>query len=164
MEIFINPKPISKENFSKFGDVISTKDINSIDVNNGYAKRYDNIANLNTSKDNGKTTISIFSALKRQFPMKIDMMEKHPLGSQAFIPMKETTFLSLVAPQGDKPELNQIESFIVPPGIGINYNPGIWHFPLISTEDMNFLVVDRKGLGNNLVIEDLKKEKIILKY
>ena len=164
MEIFINPKPISKENFSKFGDVISTKDINSIDVNNGYAKRYDNIANLNTSKDNGKTTISIYSALKRQFPMKIDMMEKHPLGSQAFIPMKETTFLSLVAPQGDKPELNQIESFIVPPGIGINYNPGIWHFPLISTEDMNFLVVDRKGLGDNLVIEDLKKEKIILKY
>jgi len=164
MEIFINPKPISKENFSKFGDVISTKDINSIDVNNGYAKRYDNIANLNTSKDNGKTTISIFSALKRQFPMKIDMMEKHPLGSQAFIPMKETTFLSLVAPQGDKPELNQIESFIVPPGIGINYNPGIWHFPLISTEDINFLVVDRKGLGDNLVIEDLKKEKIILKY
>ena len=163
MEIFINPKPISKENFSKFGDVISTKDINSIDVNNGYAKRYDNIVNLNTSKDNGKTTISIFSALKRQFPMKIDMMEKHPLGSQAFIPMKETTFLSLVAPQGDKPELNQIESFIVPPGIGINYNPGIWHFPLISTEDMNFLVVDRKGLGDNLVIEDLKKKKKILK-
>ena len=160
MEIFINPKPISKENFSKFGDVISTKDINSIDVN----KRYDNIVNLNTSKDNGKTTISIFSALKRQFPMKIDMMEKHPLGSQAFIPMKETTFLSLVAPQGDKPELNQIESFIVPSGIGINYNPGIWHFPLISTEDMNFLVVDRKGVGDNLVIEDLKNEKIILKY
>ena len=164
MEIFINPKPISKENFSKFGDVISIKDINSIDVNKDYAKRYDNIGNLNTSKDNGETTISIFSALKRQFPMKIDMMEKHPLGSQAFIPMKETTFLSLVAPQGDKPELNQIESFIVPPGIGINYNPGIWHFPLISTEDMNFLVVDRKGVGDNLVIEDLKNEKIILKY
>ena len=164
MEIFINPKPISKENFSKFGDVISTKDINSIDINNGYAKRYDNIANLNTSKDNGETTISIFSALKRQFPMKIDMMEKHPLGSQAFIPIKETTFLCLVAPQGDKPDLNQIESFIVPSGIGINYNPGIWHFPLISTEDMNFLVVDRKGVGDNLVIEDLKNEKIILKY
>ena len=60
MEIFIIPKPISKENFSKFGDVISTKDINPIDINNGYAKRYDNIANLNTSKDNGETTISIF--------------------------------------------------------------------------------------------------------
>ena len=164
METIVRPKPINKLNFSGFGDVVSTKDINPTDINNGYAKRYDNIANLNTSKDNGRTTISIFSALKREFPMKIDMMEKHPLGSQAFIPMKETTFLSFVAPQGDKPDLNKIASFIVPPGIGINYKLGIWHFPLISTEDMNFLVIDRKGLGNNLVIEDLKNEKIILKY
>ena len=164
METIIKPKPINKSNFSGFGDVISTKDINPIDINNGYAKRYDNIANLNTSKDNGETTISIFSALKRQFPMKIDMMEKHPLGSQAFIPLKETTFLCLVSPQGDKPDLNQIESFIVPSGIGINYNPGIWHFPLISTEDMNFLVVDRKGSGNNLIIENLEKENLILKF
>ena len=96
--------------------------------------------------------------------MKIDMMEKHPLGSQAFIPMKETTFLVFVAPKGSEPNLNKIESFIVPPGIGINYNPEIWHFPLISTEDMNFLVIDRKGLGDNLVIKNLNKEKIILNY
>ena len=164
METIIKPKPINKSNFSGFGDVISTKDINPIDINNGYAKRYDNIANLNTSKDNGETTISIFSALKRQFPMKIDMMEKHPLGSQAFIPMKETTFLVLVAPQSDKPNLNKIECFVIPPGIGINYKPGTWHFPLISTEDMNFLVVDRKGSGENLIIENLENEKIILKY
>ena len=164
MEILINPKPINKENFSKFGDMISTNNIKPININNGYAKRFDDIANLNTSKDNGETTISIFSALKREFPMKVDMMEKHPLGSQAFIPMKETTFLILVAPQGDKPDLKKIESFIIPPGIGVNYNPGIWHFPLISTEDMNFLVVDRKGSGKNLVIENLDNEKIILKY
>ena len=164
MEVLITRKAISKENFLKFGDVISTKNIEPININNGYAKRFDNIANLNTSKDNGETTISIFAALKRDFPMKIDMMEKHPLGSQAFIPMKETTFLVLVAPEGGKPDIKKIESFIVPPGIGVNYNPGTWHFPLISTEDMNFLVVDRKGSGNNLVIQNLEKEKILLKY
>ena len=83
---------------------------------------------------------------------------------QAFIPMKETTFIAFVAPNGDKPDLNKIEAFIIPPGIGINYNPGIWHFPLISTEDMNFLVVDRKGSGDNLVIENLEDKKIILEY
>ena len=160
----IKPVSITKDNFSQFGDVISTKDIKPIEINNGYAKRYDGIANLNTSKDNGVTTISIFSALKRNFPMKIDMMEKHPLGSQAFIPMKETTFLAFVAPNGDKPDLNKIEAFIIPPGIGINYKPGTWHFPLISTEDMNFLVVDRKGSGDNLVIKNLDKENITLKY
>ena len=164
MEITIKPKPISKENFSKFGDMITTDNIKPIEINNGYAKRFDGIANLNTATDNGETTISIFSALKRNFPMKIDMMEKHPLGSQAFIPMKETTFLAFVAPHGEKPELNKIESFIIPPGIGINYNPGTWHFPLISTEDMNFLVIDRKGSGDNLVIENLEDKNVILKY
>jgi len=164
MEIIINPKPITKENFSKFGDMISTNDIKPIEINNGYAKRFDGIANVDTSKDNGETIISIFSALKRSFPMKIDMMEKHPLGSQAFVPMKETTFLVFVAPKGNKPDLNKIEAFIVPPGIGVNYNPGTWHFPLIATEDMNFLVVDRKGSGDNLVIENLDKEEVILKY
>ena len=96
--------------------------------------------------------------------MKIDMMEKHPLGSQAFIPMKETTFLVLVAPEGIKPNIEKIESFIIPKGIGINYKPGTWHFPLISTENMNFLVVDRNGPGNNLVVEDLNKEEIVLNY
>ena len=163
-EKIIEPIPITKENFAKYGDMISTKDIEPLEINNGYAKRYDGIAKLNTSKDNGETTISIFSALKRSFPMKIDMMEKHPLGSQAFIPMKETTFLVFVAPREEKLDLNKIEAFIIPPGIGVNYNPGNWHFPLISTEDMNFLVVDRKGSGENLVIENLDKENITLKY
>ena len=164
MKIIINPKPITKENFAKYGDVITTKDIKPLEINDGYAKRFDGIANLDTSIDGGETTICIFSTLKRSFPMKIDMMEKHPLGSQAFIPMQETTFLVLVAPKGGKPNINEIESFIVPPHIGVNYNPGIWHFPLISTKDMNFLVVDRKGSGDNLVLEDLNKEEIFLKY
>ena len=164
MEIIINPKPITKENFSKFGDMITTNDIKPIEINNGYAKRFDGIANVDTSKDNGETIISIFSALKRSFPMKIYMMEKHPLGSQAFVPMKETTFLVFVAPKDNKLDLNKIEAFIVPPGIGVNYNPGTWHFPLISTENMNFLVIDRKGSGDNLVIENLDKKEIVLKY
>ena len=164
MKISITPKNITKDNFSKFGDVITTDGINPIEINEGFAKRFDGIANLDTSTDNGETTICIFSALKRSFPMKIDMMEKHPLGSQAFIPMKETTFLAFVAPEGDKPDLNKIESFIIPTGIGVNYNPGIWHFPLISTEDMNFLVVDRLGDGDNLVLHDLNKENITLEF
>ena len=160
----IKPKLITKENFKKFGDMISTEDIKPLEINNGFAKRYDGIANLDTKKNNGESTICIFSALKRSFPMKIDMMEKHPLGSQAFIPMKETVFLSFVAPEGEKPDLTRVEAFIIPKGIGVNYNPGIWHFPLISTEDMNFLVVDRKGEGDNLIIYDLKKENISIDF
>ena len=164
MEKIIKPTKINRSNFSAYGDLISTADINPIDINAGYAKRFGDLADLNTSKDGGKTIVSIFSALKRNFPMKIDMMEKHPLGSQAFIPMKETTFLSFVAPSGESPDINKIQSFIIPPKTGINYKPGIWHFPLISTEDTSFLVIDRKGSGKNLIIHKFEKENIILDY
>tara|TARA_B100001250_G_scaffold399617_1_gene409229 strand:+ start:1945 stop:2436 length:492 start_codon:yes stop_codon:yes gene_type:complete len=162
MKIIIKPKKITRKNFSKFGEVIDTKKKKPILINNGYAKRFDDLGKVNTSIKKGNTIISIFSAKKRSFPMKIDMMEKHPLGSQAFIPMKETTFLVFVAPRGKEPNVNKIKSFIVPKQTGVNYKPGIWHFPLISNKNMNFLVIDRKGKGNNLIIHNFKK-KILLK-
>ena len=164
MDTIIKPIKITRKNFTKYGELISSDDVYPIDINAGYAKRFDNLANINTHKDEGKAIVSIFSAIKRSFPMKIDMMEKHPLGSQAFIPMKETTFLSFVAPPGESPDINKIQSFIIPPKTGINYKPGVWHFPLISTEDTNFLVIDRKGKGENLIIHKFEKEKIILNY
>ena len=160
----IKAKKITKKNFSKFGQLIDTSKKNPININDGYAKRFDNLINIDASKKKGEAIVSIFKAKKRRFPMKIDMMEKHPLGSQAFIPMKETTFLCFVAPPGESPEINKIQSFIIPPKNGINYKPGTWHFPLISTEDTNFLVIDRKGEGKNLIIHKFKKEKIILNY
>ena len=63
-----------------------------------------------------------------------------------------------------KPEIDKIESFIIPKGKGVNYKAGVWHFPLIATEVMDFLVVDRKGSGENLIIENLVQEKILLEY
>ena len=164
MKIIIKPKKITRKNFQKYGDLISVKKKKSININNGYAKRFDNLCRINTSSKKGKTIMSIFSAKKRKFPMNIKMMEKHPLGSQAFVPMNETTFLVFVAPKGKRPNTKKIESFIVPKQTGINYKPGIWHFPLISSKNMNFLVIDRKGIGNNLVIHNFKNEKISLKY
>ena len=164
MKKIIKPTGITRENFAAYGNLISSDSIKPININAGYAKRFDNLAKINTSKDKGETIVSIFSALKRSFPMKIDMMEKHPLASQAFVPMKETIFLSFVAPPGDAREINKIQSFIIPPKMGINYKPGIWHFPLISTEDTNFLVIDRKGSGENLTIHKFEREEIILEY
>ena len=164
MKIIIKPKKITRKNFKKFGDVICTKKIKPININDGYAKRFHNLSNINTLKKNGSTIMSIFSAKKRKFPMNIKMMEKHPLGSQAFIPMNETTFLVFVAPKDKKPNTKKIKSFIVPKQTGINYKPGVWHFPLISTKNMNFLVIDRQGNGKNLIIHNFEKEKIILEY
>ena len=162
MKIKIKPKMANKKNFKKFGQIIDTSKKKYFRINDGFAKRYDNLGKINTSINKGKTIVSIFSAKKRRFPMKIDMMEKHPLGSQAFVPMKETSFLVFVAPKGNQPNLTKIESFRIPKQTGINLNPGVWHFPLISMKDMNFLVIDRKGKGKNLIIHKFKKEKIYL--
>ena len=162
MKIKINPKKVSKKNFKKFGQIIDTSKKKYFKINNGYAKRYDNLGKIDTASKKGRTIVSIFSAKKRRFPMKIDMMEKHPLGSQAFVPMKETSFLVFVAPKAKVPNLKKIESFRIPKQKGINLNRGIWHFPLISTKNMNFLVIDRKGKGNNLIIHKFRKEKIYL--
>ena len=164
MNKIIKPIKISKDNFMEFGELISIDGVNPIDINAGYAKRFHNLININTSKDEGKTIVSIFSALKRTFPMKIDMMEKHPLSSQAIMPMKETTFLCFVAPSGEIPMIEKIKSFIIPPKTGINYKSGIWHFPLISTEDTDFLVIDRKRSGKNLIIHQFDKDEISLQY
>ena len=164
METIIKPIEITRKNFAAYGDLISSDNIKPIDINAGYAKRFNNLANIDISKNKGEAIVSIFSALKRTFPMKIDMMEKHPLGSQAFMPMKEITFLSFVAPPGETPEINKIQSFIIPPKMGINYKPGVWHFPLISTENTNFIVIDRKGNGENLIIHKFEKDEILLKY
>ena len=159
----VKAKNITKKNFSKFGQLINTSKKNPININDGYAKRFDDLVNLDTSKKRGNSIVSIFKAKKRSFPMIIDMMEKHPLGSQAFIPMEDTKFLVFVAPKGNKPNIDKIKSFIVPKQTGINYKAGIWHFPLISIKNMNFLIIDRKGKGNNLVIYKFKKDKIVLK-
>ena len=72
----IKAKKITKKNFSKFGQLIDTSKKNPININDGYAKRFDNLINLDTSKQKGKAIVSIFKAKKRRFPMKIDMMEK----------------------------------------------------------------------------------------
>lgn len=160
----VKAKNITKKNFSKFGQLIDASKKNPISINDGYAKRFDDLINIDVSKDKGRAIISIFNAKKRSFPMKIDMMEKHPLGSQAFMPMKETTFLTFVAPPGDLPKIEKIKSFIVPPKKGINYKPGVWHFPLISTEDTDFLVIDRQGNGDNLIIHNFNQGELLLKY
>ena len=52
--MIIKPINISKENFSEFGDLISSENINPIDINEGYAKRFDDLAKVNTEKNQGK--------------------------------------------------------------------------------------------------------------
>ena len=172
---------ITKEDFKPFGEVISTENIEGHKINNGTTTSYNDLINVDIDaslirlllgKDNFKSRVNIFKAKKRIFPLEIDMLEYHEFGSQAFIPLQKTIFIVIVAPflilpisskaaftkEGvRKPNLNQLKAFMIPPEIGVNLKPQIWHYPLIATEDSNFLVIDKKISKWNLDIYKFNK-------
>ena len=158
-------KKITKENFIKFGQLISTKDIQSKEINENTTDSFYDLVDIEIYGNNLQPRVNIFKTKKRNFPLIINMLENHPFSSQAFIPLQKTTFIVVVAPISKIPDINLIESFIVPPEEGINFKPKVWHFPLIATEDSNFLIIDKKDSINNLDIYDFKNnDKIILDY
>ncbi len=134
--------------FQMFGDVIeASQSGHHFSINNGFAERFHDLARIDVSALDGQPIISIFKAQPRQFPMQLMLLERHPLGSQAFVPMSSQPFLVVVAPAGNAPELQQMRCFVAVPGQGVNYARGTWHHPLIALHaPSDFLVVDRAGV------------------
>ena len=161
----LNIKEITKDNFSKFGQLISTKDIKSENINADTTKSFFDIVNIKILGNDNQCRVIIFEANKRQFPLEINMLENHPFSSQTFIPLQKTTFIVIVAPISEIPDINSIEAFKIPSEEGINFFPKVWHFPLIATEDSNFLTIDKKDFKNNLEIYNFQNNhKIFVNY
>nr|WP_298147550.1 ureidoglycolate lyase [uncultured Pseudomonas sp.] len=143
-------EPLSKEAFAPFGDVIETEGSEFFMINNGSTRRYHKLATVETAQPEDTAIISIFSAEALEMPLTVRMLERHPLGSQAFIPLLGHPFLILVAPLGDAPESELVRAFRSNGRQGINYHRGVWHHPVLTIEKRDdFLVVDRSGSGNN---------------
>ena len=143
--IKLTPEPLTPENFSQFGDVISIEDRAFITINDGYANKYADLAKIDTQEENGETSVHIFVAKKRELPLHISMLEKHPFFSQTFIPKGNIPFIVVVSPPSEEPVIENIRVFISNGDQGISYSRGVWHFPLISTQDnAQFVVIDRK--------------------
>ena len=161
----LNIKKINKKNFSQYGQLISTKDVKSEDINSDTTKSFNDLVNIEILGSNTLCRINIFKAKKRKFPLEINMLENHPFSSQTFIPLQKTTFIVVVAPASQIPNLNLIEGFKVSYDEGINFKPKIWHFPLIAVNDSNFLTIDKKDSKNNLEIYNFKNnDNILLNY
>ena len=152
-------EPLTREAFAPFGDVIELEGANHYPINLGSTERYHDLANVDTSAEGGRTLINLFRAEARVFPLEITMMERHPLGSQAFIPMTANPYLVVVAEKGAlHPE--RLRAFITRGWQGVNYARDVWHFPLIAMGEISdFIVIDRGGEGVNLVEEDLEEAR-----
>ena len=151
---------INNQNFQKFGDLITIKEKQHEEINENTTTSFFDLANIQTEGEDKRVRLNIFQAKKRIFPLQINMLENHPYSSQIFLPFLKTTFLVLVAPIATKPNLDKIEIFKVSDGDGINFNPKVWHFPLISLDNDKYITVDKKDAKTNIEIYNFDETEI----
>lgn len=146
--IDIRLEPLTREAFAPFGDVIEKAGATSFETNQGTAVRYHDLARVDLTADQGRTLVSIFEAtVPATLPVHLRLLERHPISSQAFVPLGKSPFVIVVATGGDQPDLSSIRAFRANGQQGINFRPATWHHPLIALERADFLVIDRDGPG-----------------
>lgn len=141
--------PLSAEAFAPFGDVIEVGSVAPRHINQGMCERFHDLARLDFGQG-GRAGISLFQAKPRMLPMQLDMVERHPEGSQAFLPLSLDRFLVIVAEdEGGRP--SKPSAFLTAPGQGVNYLRGTWHGVLTPLSEPGlFAVIDRIGDTANL--------------
>ena len=145
----LSPEPLTREAFRPFGDVIEMEGAAHFTINQGFAERFNDLAHVDVAAEGGVTNVSLFLGQPRPLPVDIRLMERHPLGSQIFFPLQDRPWLVLVA--GDVHDFASYRAFTATGRQGVNYARNVWHHPLLVLDaESRFLVVDRKGPGNNL--------------
>lgn len=130
--------------------MIETDGAQHFAINEGTTDRFHDLAGVDTKADGGTPLISIFRGQPRPHPIDIKMVERHPLGSQAFYPLRDADWFVVVGAPGDTPEVSTLRAFRATGRQGVNYHRGVWHHPLLVLKpDHEFLVVDRGGPGEN---------------
>lgn len=144
----IRPIPLTPANFAPFGDVLDAVGPADKVINQGLCDRHHDIAKLDFG--DARAGISLFNATPRSLPYTLDMMERHPDGSQAFVPMHQHPYLVIVAHDlGETPDTPL--AFLAAPGQGVNYHRGTWHGVLCPLHAPGlFAVIDRIGDTVNL--------------
>jgi len=149
-------EPLTREAFAPFGDVIEVSDaVRHFPINAGTTERYHDLADIQLDAQ-GRAIVSIFRAQPRTLPFAITMLERHPLGSQAFMPLHGRPYLVAVAPRGEIFSASDVRVFLARGDQGVNYAAGVWHHPLLALGEISdFLIVDRAGPGPNCDERDL---------
>ena len=145
----LRPVPLTREGFRPFGDVIEMEGAAHYTINQGFTERFNDLSFVDVGPEGGTTNVSLFLGQPRPSPIAIKLMERHPLGSQAFVPLEDRPWLVLVAE--DVHEFGSYRAFTATGRQGVNYARNVWHHPLLVLDaDSRFLIIDRKGPGNNL--------------
>ena len=143
-------KPLTRANFKAYGDVIEMEGAAHYPINGGKTERFHDLAKIEANGPNARVLVSLFRGQPYALPLQLSLVERHPLGSQAFYPLGGKPWLVIVAldlnGQPAEPEV-----FLASGNQGVNYPAGQWHGVLTPIgEPQDFIVVDRGGDGTNL--------------
>ena len=143
-------QPLTKARFAPFGTVIETGGATQIGIKQGTTIRFDAMAGVDVTAGDGTPIISLFRGTRRPDPIEIHLLERHPLGSQAFMPLSQHDWLVVVAhgnAAGDAPDFSTLACFRATGEQGVSYDRGIWHHPLLVLQLVqDFLVSMKSGM------------------
>jgi len=146
MTITLQAELLTRERFSPYGDVVETSRETSDAMNEARFERFDDLCKIDLIND-GRVAVSIARCrTPTSLPLRLDMVERHPLGSQAFVPLTRCKMLVVVAPPEESVDASALRAFVTNGRQGINYHRGTWHMPLIAFEaGQEYLIIDRGG-------------------
>lgn len=142
-------EPLTASAFAPFGHVVTSDTVAPLAINQGFASRWNDISAVDVAEDGGRVQVCLFEATPRPATIAIEMMERHPLGSQMFYPLQDRPWLVVVC--GEPLVSSSYRAFRATGRQGIGYSRNVWHHPLLVLDgESRFIVVDRAGPGSNL--------------
>lgn len=155
--ISLRPEPLTRERFAPYGDVIEASHDHPHAMNEARFERFDDLCDVDVG--DGEVSISVTRCrTATSLPLCVEMVERHPLGSQAFVPLRPCRMIVVVAPPGEGVSAADLRAFVTNGRQGINYHRGTWHMPLIAFEaGQEYLVVDRGGKQPNCEVHELEE-------
>lgn len=151
------PEPLTRERFAPYGDVIDASKTRAAAMNDARFDRFDDLCHIDVG-DGGVAVGITRSRVATTLPYLVEMVERHPLGSQAFVPLSPCRMIVVVAPPAESVDSADLVAFETNGQQGINYARGTWHMPLIAFETgQRFLIIDRAAGRPNCdehVLED----------
>ena len=150
MTITLKAAPLTAESFAPYGEVIEALRDGARTMNSARFERFDDLCDVDMA-DNGRVSVSIARCRTPiSLPLRLDVLERHPLGSQAFIPLSPCKMIIVVAPPGESFDVGDLRAFVSNGRQGFNYKRGAWHMPLISFQaGQEYLIIDRGGSAAN---------------
>ena len=163
--IELKPVPLNSENFAPFGNVIELEQAEQQSINRGLTIRFHDLFAIDAGGQGGRAIVSVFRTRPLPLPHRVRVMERHPLGSQAFLPVgfpNSAPFLVLVAAPKEQITADDLVLFMTNGRQGVNFHKNTWHhFQIVLGRQADFVVVDRGGGGNNLQEIEIRQPVVI---